>query len=133
MKLFIPQSNEPDWGDEDKLFEKPINMMISGQIVGLTSGTSYAVLRFEQPTSLPTSKFVESMDWTKSWQFNATSSTHDLKNFDTIISDQSIFYRVVEYDGELASTNVPTPTRDGLLGKLVSTLFVVVFYIILAV
>ena len=47
MKLIIPQSNEPDWGTEDKLNEKPIDMIISGQIVGLTSGSSYAVLRFE--------------------------------------------------------------------------------------
>jgi hypothetical protein len=47
MKLIIPQSDEPDWGAEDKLNETPINMMISGQIVGLNSGSSYAVLRFE--------------------------------------------------------------------------------------
>jgi hypothetical protein len=87
MKLIIPQSDEPDWGAEDKLNETPINMNISGQIVGLTSGNSYAVLRFESPSTLPTSKFVESMDWTKSWQFNATSSTYDMKNFDIIRSD----------------------------------------------
>jgi len=36
MKLIIPQNNEPDWGDEDKLNETPINMNISGKIVGLT-------------------------------------------------------------------------------------------------
>ena len=67
MKLIIPQSNEPDWGEEDKLNEKPINMTISGKIVGLSSGSSYAVLRFESPDSLPTSKFVESKNWTKTW------------------------------------------------------------------
>ena len=67
MKLIIPYPNEPDWGEEDKLNEKPINMTITGQIVGLTSGSSYAVLRFESIDSLPTSKFVESKNWTKSW------------------------------------------------------------------
>ena len=67
MKLIIPQSNEPDWGTEDDLNEKPISMNISGQIVGLTSGSSYAVLRFDSPSYLPSSKFVDSMGWTKSW------------------------------------------------------------------
>ena len=47
MKLIIPLSDEPDWGAEGNLNEKPIDMIISGQIVGLTSGSSYAVLRFE--------------------------------------------------------------------------------------
>ena len=67
MKLIIPQSNEPDWGTEDNLNEKPIIMNISGQIVDLTSGSSYAILRFESPSYVPTSKFVDSMGWTKSW------------------------------------------------------------------
>jgi hypothetical protein len=53
MKIIIPQSNEPDWGTEDNLNEAPISMNISGQIVGLTSGSSYAVLRFESPSYLP--------------------------------------------------------------------------------
>lgn len=131
MKLIIPFSDEPDWGAEDNLDEKPIDMIISGEIVGLTSGSSYAVLRFEKPTTLPTSKFVESMAWTKSWQFNATSSTYDMKNFDTIRSDQSIFYRVVEHDGDLADTNIPS--SDGIIAKLTSTLIIVVSCIILVV
>ena len=67
MKLIIPQPSEPDWGSENKYNEKPINMTISGQVVGLTLGTSYAVLRFESPDSLPTSNFVESKNWTKTW------------------------------------------------------------------
>jgi hypothetical protein len=116
MKLIIPFSDEPDWGAEDNLDEKPIDMIISGEIVGLTSGSSYAVLRFEKPTTLPTSKFVESMKWTKSWKINATFSTYDMNNFDTIRSDKSIFYRVVKHDGELPSTNIPS--SDGILGKI---------------
>ena len=67
MKIIIPQSNEPDWGEEDNLNEKPISINISGQIVGLTSGSSYAILRFELPSYVPASNFVDSMGWTKSW------------------------------------------------------------------
>ena len=45
--------------------------------------------------------------WTKSWQFTASSTIYEMNNFDTIRSDQSIFYRVVEYNGVLETTNVP--------------------------
>lgn len=53
IKLIIPTNNEPDWGNEDKLFEKPINMIISAQIANLTPGKQYAVLKFESAANLP--------------------------------------------------------------------------------
>ncbi len=82
-------------------------MNISGQIVGLIPGSNYTILRFESAFLVPVSNFVESMDWTKSWQFTATSNVYDVLDFDTIRSDKSIFYRVVEYNGVLARTNIP--------------------------
>ena len=54
MKLIIPRNNEPDWGSEDKLFEKPVNMLISAQIANLTPGKQYAVLKFEFAANVPT-------------------------------------------------------------------------------
>ncbi len=107
MKIIIKDEDEPDWGVEDKLNEAPIKMNISGQIVGLTPGSNYTILRFESPSQVPTSKFVESMKWTKSWQFTATSNIYDAVDFDTFMSNSSIFYRVVEFNGVLERTNTP--------------------------
>ncbi len=88
MKLIIPIDREPDWGVEDKLFETPVNMVISAQITGLTSGNNYTVFKFESATTLPTKNFAASALWTKKWSFTPTTATHDLKDFDTIRSDQ---------------------------------------------
>ncbi len=67
MKLTIPSVDEPDWGDEDKIFADPVDFIISCDIVGLTEGLKYTVLRFESPSLVPSENFVESMAWTKSW------------------------------------------------------------------
>jgi len=75
MKLTIPSVDEPDWGDEDKIFAKPVDFNIGCVIVGLTKGLKYTVLRFESPTLVPSENFVESKAWTKSWQFTASSDT----------------------------------------------------------
>lgn len=61
MKIIIPKNNEPDWGTEDKLNETPISMNISGQVVGLISGSNYTILRFESPSQVPSSNFVDGM------------------------------------------------------------------------
>ncbi len=95
MKLIIPHNSEPDWGEEDQLNEEPIDMDIGACIAGLTEGLNYVILKFEDLSLVPDKDFVESMGWTKSWQFVAESSTWEMMNFDRIRSDQSIFYRVV--------------------------------------
>ncbi len=67
MKLIIPHNSEPDWGEEDKLNEQPIDMDIKACIAGLTEGLNYVILKFEDPSLVPVKDFVESMRWTKSW------------------------------------------------------------------
>ncbi len=67
MKLIIPHVNEPDWGTEDKLNEKPIDMNIGALIVDLTPGLNYVILKFEDSSLVPNKDFVECMRWTKSW------------------------------------------------------------------
>ena len=47
MKIIIPLADEPDWGAEDKLNEKPVEMNISCEIVELIPGLNYKILRFE--------------------------------------------------------------------------------------
>lgn len=67
MKLIIPQVNEPDWGTEDKLNEKPVQIKVGAQIVDLTPGQNYAILKFEDSSLVPNKDFIDSMGWTKSW------------------------------------------------------------------
>ena len=107
MKLTIPSVDEPDWGDEDKIFAEPVDFNICCDIVGLTEGLKYTVLRFESPSLVPSENFVESMAWTKSWQFTASSDSEQMNNFDVLRSDQTIYYRCIQYDEDLPATNEP--------------------------
>jgi hypothetical protein len=87
MKLTIPSVDEPDWGEEDKIFADPVDFNITCDIVGLTEGVRYTILRFESPSLVPSENFVESYAWTKSWQFTATSDTEHMCDFDVLHSD----------------------------------------------
>lgn len=108
MKISIPTVDEPDWGEEDKIFADPVDFNISCDIAGLSEGQKYTILRFESPSLVPSENFVESMGWTKSWQFTASSDSEKMENFDVLRSDQTIYYRVVQYDNDLPATNVPS-------------------------
>ena len=67
MKLIISQRSEPDWGVEDQLNEKPIFMKMTSQIVDLTPGRNYTILKFEKSSAVPKNNFLASNKWTKSW------------------------------------------------------------------
>ena len=107
MKLTIPSVDEPDWGDEDQIFADPVDFNIGCDIAGLTEGLRYTILRFESPSLVPSENFVESMAWTKSWQFTASSDSEQMNNFDVLRSDQTIYYRCIQYDDDLPASNVP--------------------------
>lgn len=87
MKLIIPTVDEPDWGSEDKINDKPVPMTLSAVLADLTPGLKYTILKFESASMVPTSNFVESSKWTKSWQFVASGETHKMNDFDTIYSN----------------------------------------------
>jgi len=50
MKITIPRVDEPDWGEEDKVFAEPVDFNISCDIAGLSEGQKYTILRFESPS-----------------------------------------------------------------------------------
>ena len=62
-------------------------MNISCEIVELKPGLNYTILRFEKSSLVPKKNFVESLNWTKSWQFTANSNSVIMKDFDLISSD----------------------------------------------
>jgi hypothetical protein len=95
MTLTIPNWTEPDYGKEDKVNAKPVLFTISATVAGLQSGTSYTVYRFDSYKTLPSSKFA-SGPYTKKFTFTATSGEYDLNNFDSFMSNSTIFYRAVK-------------------------------------
>jgi len=93
--LTMPSWTEPDYGKEDDLNQQPVSFTVSATIYGLTVGTSYTVVRFDSPSTVPTKNFL-SGSYTNKWTFTATASTYVLKNFDSFMSDSTIFYRTVK-------------------------------------
>ncbi len=49
--------NEPDWGAEDKIHDKPIMFASNLTVTGLTKGNKYTCLRFDNPNSVPSSMY----------------------------------------------------------------------------
>jgi len=61
MKLVIPRVDEPDWGEEDKLNEEPVDLNIGAEFANLEDKKTYTVLKFECASSLSSSstKYVD--------------------------------------------------------------------------
>ncbi len=95
MKLRIPRNSEPDWGKTDRKNEKPVPFTLSADFAQLTAGTEYVVLKFTSKLQVPKSGFLGHPNAKVVTKFVAQGTTHRLDNFDTIISDQQIFYRTV--------------------------------------
>ena len=96
-RLEIPNFfKEPDWGAEDKLNEKPIEIKGILHIVNLTVGKGYRILRFDSFDSCPEKNF------------NKSNPAHEIKftadkenvaiDLPTMKSDKVYFYRVIDDD-----------------------------------
>lgn len=94
MWLTMPDWKEPDWGKEDRLHEQVVSFQVTANIVGLEAGVGYSVLRFDDPIDVPDQGFLNG-GFARRFDFVASSSTHKLTSFDTVMSDSSVFYRCV--------------------------------------
>lgn len=94
MQLIMPAWTEPDWGKEDGLHQLPVKFTVSARFFGLNVGSTYNVYRYDDPRSVPSSKFHTS-SFDKKFSFVATNETQVLANFDSFMSDGTIFYRTV--------------------------------------
>jgi hypothetical protein len=100
--LHVDEWEEPDWGAEDKRNETPKEFTVSGTALGLTAGTQYALLRFDDPATVPKrGKFVDSLTWSRAFVFTATAANVRIDKFDVIKSNGAYFYRLVRHDGPL--------------------------------
>jgi len=107
-KLILNNTVEPDYSQENGLNEKPT--LLNGKITvsGLTCGTSYIILRFDNDTP-PSVDFLSSKPAWK-YEFNAKSDslTIDLESF---MSNVSNYYRTV------LNPNIPIQTCQGSQSK----------------
>lgn len=94
MMLQMPNWTEPDYGKEDKVNAKPVMFTVSASFMDLSPGASYTVYRFDSYSTLPTSSFAKG-PFTKSFQFTASAAFYQWNNFDSFMSNSTIFYRTV--------------------------------------
>jgi hypothetical protein len=92
--LDVGRWDEPDWGAEDKLHQKPVEMYPSAKISGLEAGQAYHLLRFDEAGAVPASNFIAG-SWAVKVDFVASGTEHTLTGLDSIMSDGTYFYRTV--------------------------------------
>lgn len=93
--LKISEVSEPDWGEEDKLHEKPVMFEPHAVITGLTANHTYTLLRFDSAEALPPTgvKFIDG-SWSERTDFVAEAETHIVVP-KPIASDGVYLYRCV--------------------------------------
>lgn len=87
--------DEPDWGAEDKLHQKPIQFDSELHVSGLKSGNKYTCLRFDDVKSLPVNGGFLTSSYDAAFPFIATSDNHVLP-VASVLSDGTYFYRCVD-------------------------------------
>ena len=95
MMLQTNEQYEPDVTN-DGVSQSPNTVTFSANIYNLTIGNSYSVLRYDSPGSVPSNNFLKTGGFTKCFNFVATYVNLNLPNFDTGMSNGTIFYRVVK-------------------------------------
>jgi len=93
-QIDVGRWDEPDWGAEDKVHDKPVPMTPSAKISGLDAGVAYHLLRFDEAVAVPSSNFIAG-SWAVKVDFVASGPEHTLDNLDSIMSDGTYFYRTV--------------------------------------
>jgi len=94
-KLVAPTWWEPDYSEEDKLHETPVEFVFQAVISGLTKGDTYTILRFDSPDAVPSRGDFKAGSYGQHKTFEASGSTHTL-DLHPIMSDGTFFYRTIK-------------------------------------
>jgi hypothetical protein len=87
--------DEPDWGSENNLNEAPVPLTATVTISGLTAGSSYALLRFDEASALPSRGGFLTARWSRKVVFVAAGAWMRVALPEPIQSDGTYFYRCV--------------------------------------
>jgi hypothetical protein len=114
--LNVGDWTEPDWGAEDKLHQAPIRFNATLTVAGLTDGVGYSVLRYEDAADVPTTNNFAESSFVGRHDFTASGDTQVLHHFDSFMSDDMVYYRVVNSD-VLAATHGRKVNKKVVKGK----------------
>jgi len=97
-KLSVSSWTEPDYSSEDQVSPKPAPISLASNLTisGVTKGSQYAILRFDDYSIVPTSNFGNSTRIAKQYCFTAPAD--GIVNVvvpDKLLSNQSYFFRIV--------------------------------------
>lgn len=101
VRLEMDSWTEPDYSKEDEQEQVPVMLSASVTASGLTLGTRYAMLRFDDPKSVPAQGFLNAPYVAKT-EFKATGHTWTQKA--TFMSNSTIFFRCVRVPSDTATT-----------------------------
>ena len=93
VRLAMDQWKEPDYSKEDGYHEAPTMMGATVTVSGLTVGTRYALLRFEDPAAVPKRDFLKA-PFTHKTEFVATVKTWTARA--AFMSNSTTLFRCVE-------------------------------------
>jgi hypothetical protein len=97
--LVMESPYEPNWGSEDQLFAPAGPIACTCEITGLTKGLQYSIIRFDNPSDLPSSDFLASGTFTMRENFTASDNNFSIHVSNTadypFISNGTYFFRCV--------------------------------------
>lgn len=95
IQLDVGSWDEPDWGAEDNLDEKPILFTGILSISGLTPSRSYSVLRYDSIDAVPVQNFFHANTHSYRYDFIPQTTIFELIDVNSFYSNSTIFYRCV--------------------------------------
>lgn len=108
-RLSVPSWDEPDYSVEDGRHEKPVVLSATVHVSNLVPGQSYALLRFNDPDTVPHHDFLHAA-YAERTDFVATKATY--VNDTEFWSNSTAFYRCVRtQQGHTRLTRSPSSPR----------------------
>ena len=104
------QFQEPDVSPVNGAVSTAVNVTVSINVFGLTTGRFYAVLRFDGDALPADGNFATASNVAKRIEFEANGTTAYLHNADSFASDGRFFYRTINI-----AAPPPTPVPDAVI------------------
>ena len=92
--------SEPDYSEEDELGETPVRMSATVRVTGLETGSSYVLLRYDDPSAVPDRAFLAGGGFVEKIPFTAEATNH--AHAVTFMSNSTTLFRCVRAPPGLA-------------------------------
>ena len=92
-RLTMSSWYEPDYSAEDEVGEHPVLLSALVRVTGLEIGSSYALLRYDDPNAVPRRGFLAAAGYVEKHQFVAVEETYTRDT--TFMSNSTQLFRCV--------------------------------------